>query len=32
MDLDIAIGKAEKEARSEEARLHTGQEILVAAR
>ena len=32
MDLDIATGKAEKEARSQEARLHTGQEVLVAAR
>jgi hypothetical protein len=32
MDLDIAAGKAEKEARSQEARLHTGQEVLVAAR
>ena len=32
MDLDIATGKAEKEARSEEARLNTRQEVLVAAR
>jgi hypothetical protein len=32
MDLDIATGKSEKEARSEEARLRTGQEVLVAAR
>ena len=31
MDLDIVTGKAEKEARSE-ARLRTGQEVLVAAR
>ena len=28
MDLDIATGKADKEARSEEARLRTGQEVL----
>jgi hypothetical protein len=32
MDVDIATGKAEKEARSQEARLHTRQEVLVAAR
>ncbi len=32
MDLDIATGKAEKEARSAEAKLRTGQEVLVAAR
>ena len=32
MNLDIAPGKAEKEARTAEAKLHTGHEVLVAAR
>ena len=32
MNLDIAPGKAEKEARIQEAKLHTGHEVLVAAR
>ncbi len=32
MNLDIASGKAEKEARIQEAKLHTGHEVLVAAR
>ena len=32
MDLDIATGKAEKEARNLEARLNTRQQVLVAAR
>jgi hypothetical protein len=32
LNLDIAQGKAEKEARTQEAKLHTGNEVLVAAR
>jgi hypothetical protein len=32
MNLDIAPGKAEKEARIQEAKLHNGHEVLVAAR
>jgi hypothetical protein len=32
MNLDITSGKAEKEARLQEAKLHTSQEVLVAAR
>ena len=32
MNLDIASGKAEKEARIQEAKLHTRHEVLVAAR
>ena len=31
MNLDIAAGKAEKEARIQEAKLHSGHEVLVAA-
>jgi predicted phage tail protein len=32
MNLDIAPGKAEKEAHTQEAKLHTSKEVLVAAR